>query len=425
MLPTIRRYPLVRYGAALLLCAGLLLLYPGMLQNFFRVYGYAPHGHCYLWQPELVTMYVLSDTLIGVSYTVISFVLAYFVYRARRDLPFNWVFLAFGGFIIACGSTHFMDVVNVWIPSYWIGGYLRMVTALASVTTAVLLPPLLPKVFSLVDTARLSIERKTQLETLNSDLSRELELRKEAEAVLQASRDKLAEMDRIRTKFIADVSHELRTPVTTLALYVHLLRTGKPESRETYIQRIDREAHRLKMLVQDVLDMSRLDANIGTKTLVEVDLNALVTQAVEDQTAYAEERGLRLSAEYGSDLPMIMGNPSQLTQVLNNLLINAIHYTPGGEIRIHTQLDTGGVLVQISDTGIGIPPDDMPHIFERFYRGKNVSQSTMPGTGIGLAIVREIVTAHGGTINVNSELERGTTFSVWIPVKQRVVGDTP
>ena len=134
------------------------------LKQTFASGGFLPHGHCYLWKPALVWLHVASDVLIGVSYVAISVTLAYLVKRIR-DIPFNWMFLAFGLFIIACGVTHFMEVWTLWTPTYWLAGDLKALTAFASVATALLLPPLVPRAIDLMRDARLAEARRIRLET--------------------------------------------------------------------------------------------------------------------------------------------------------------------------------------------------------------------------------------------------------------------
>jgi hypothetical protein len=119
-----------------------------------------PHGMCYLWVPQLWLMHVSSDLLIGLSYVAISGTLVYLLYRARHDIPFSWVFLAFGIFIIACGATHFMEVWTTWNPNYWLAGYLKLLTAAASVGTAVVLPFLVPKVLTLIRALKAATQRQ-------------------------------------------------------------------------------------------------------------------------------------------------------------------------------------------------------------------------------------------------------------------------
>ncbi|MGH6794917.1 MAG: hypothetical protein ACREDD_02135 [Methylocella sp.] len=167
-----RDWRMLSYGAALLLPAGILLAaWPKLAANLF-VDGFGdqsfmPHGMCYLWVPQLYFLHVSSDLLIGLSYVAISSTLVYLIYRARHDVPFSWVFLAFGLFIIACSATHFMEVWTIWHGTYWLSGYLKLLTAAASVAVAVVLPFLLPQVFKLIDSVKLSEQRRAQLERIH------------------------------------------------------------------------------------------------------------------------------------------------------------------------------------------------------------------------------------------------------------------
>src|SRR5258708_1285184 len=190
---------------------GALLLWPGLLWNFFATQGYDPHGQGFLWEPRLVSMYVASDSLIGLSSVTISAMLAYFAYKVRRDIPFNWVFLAFGAFIIACGSTHFMDVLTVWIPVYWSSGYVRLITAVASVSTAIALPPVLPRVFKVIETAKLSERHQTALEISNQKLEKEIAERLTAERALREAYDDLERRVHERTAQLAQANETLQT----------------------------------------------------------------------------------------------------------------------------------------------------------------------------------------------------------------------
>jgi PAS domain S-box-containing protein len=165
------------YGIGLLVLAALLLfLWPGLSANLLAtgdgLRAFMPHAHCYLFIPQLVYLHLSSDLLIGVSYVAISLTLVYLVYRARRDIPFHWVFLAFGLFIIACGGTHFMEIYTTYYATYWLAGYVKLVTAVASVATAIVLPPLVPRALALVQSAKLSEERRQKLEVANQELEK-------------------------------------------------------------------------------------------------------------------------------------------------------------------------------------------------------------------------------------------------------------
>ncbi len=192
-LPPARRR-LFRYDLFLLALTVLLLfLWPRLWPNLLSSDRFMPHGMCYLWIPELVSLHLISDSLIGLSYVAISAMLTYLVYRARRDIPFHWVFLAFGLFIVACGGTHFMEVLTIWRPVFWLSGYVKLVTAVASVATAFLLPPLLPRVLGLVRAAKLSEVKGAELERANGELDalRRRE-RQKAEEALRESQTRLA-----------------------------------------------------------------------------------------------------------------------------------------------------------------------------------------------------------------------------------------
>ena len=166
--------------------AALALLFPGVWHSLLTANGFIPHGHCYLWRPGLVWLHVISDSLIALAYVMISATLAYLVYKTRQEIPFHWMFLAFGSFIVACGGTHAMEVWTLWRPLYWLSGALKVVTAIASVTTASVLPFLVPRALRLMETAKLSEERRSHLETANHKLA--------------ALNDQLQEMDQIKTQ---------------------------------------------------------------------------------------------------------------------------------------------------------------------------------------------------------------------------------
>ena len=128
-----------------------------VLLHLLQTDGFMPHGHCYLWRPGLIGLHVTSDAVIGLSYVAISITLAYLVRRARGEVPFGWMLLAFGLFIIACGATHFMEVWTLWTPVYWLSGDIKAVTALASAATAIALPPLVPRALHLIGSAKLGL----------------------------------------------------------------------------------------------------------------------------------------------------------------------------------------------------------------------------------------------------------------------------
>jgi signal transduction histidine kinase len=232
---------------------------------------------------------------------------------------------------------------------------------------------------------------------------------------LRMANERLQELDKLKSKFVSDVSHELRTPVTNMSLYLKLFRR-KPEKQEQYLNILQEEAKRLEHLVLDILNLAQLD-NSRTIALAPVNLNELLAGVIATHQPKAESRGLELCLQPCEKLPIILGDASRLIQVATNLVANAINYTPSGYVRVRTAMPTAEcVTFTVEDSGTGIHREDMPHLFKRFYRGKRDQITDIPGTGLGLSIVNELVELHGGSIQIESEVGRGTTFTITLPI---------
>jgi len=179
------------------------------LNKLFESNGFMPHGHCYLWNPSLVRLHLLTDLAIGLSYIAISVTLLYLVWRARQDVPFSWIFVCFGVFVLACGGTHFMEVWTLWTPLYWLSGAVKFVTATASVLTAILLPPLVPKALALIQAAKLSEQGKVGLESANQALQREIMQKKRREDETQRLSLELEQRVAARTAQLAEANQRM------------------------------------------------------------------------------------------------------------------------------------------------------------------------------------------------------------------------
>ncbi|HLE13567.1 MAG TPA: ATP-binding protein [Anaerolineales bacterium] len=228
------------------------------------------------------------------------------------------------------------------------------------------------------------------------------------------------ELERLKDQFILEVSHELRTPVTNMGLFAELLERGKPEKKSEYLAVLRTEIHQLMKMIEDILDLSRLEVGKYKKSSFgPIDLNLLADQVVAAHAPMAQRGGLALVCQLQQNLPLIDGEQTQLARVLTNLLSNSIRYTHYGTIWVRTGREDNEVYVEIEDTGTGIDAEDLPHLFERFYRGRKVSQSKILGSGLGLAIVKEIVELHDGRIEWESEVGKGSTFRVYLPLIQQ------
>lgn len=238
---------------------------------------------------------------------------------------------------------------------------------------------------------------------------------------LQAAMERAQAADRVKSEFVSNVSHELRTPLTNIKLYFDLVRRGREDKRTFYMDTVSRETDRLQSLIENLLNISRLDLGKITARLKPVDINQLVTTLVQDRQQLFVEQGLELTASPSAiPLPMISIDAKLIEQVITNLLSNAFNYTPsGGSVWLRTELayDEGRAWVTISvkDTGPGIPPEEQAQLFTRFYRGKAGTENNIPGTGLGLAICREILDLHQGHITLKSKPGQGSTFTIWLP----------
>jgi PAS domain S-box-containing protein len=233
----------------------------------------------------------------------------------------------------------------------------------------------------------------------------------------------LKELDRLKSQFVSDVSHELRTPLTNIRLYLDLLSQTEYDQRAAkYMETLSRESERLSSLIEDLLSLSRLEADTVPLTKEPVDVNRLLGALAEDRERLAQQYGLELRLECEGNLPHVCGDALLLGQLFTNLLTNALNYTPaGGQIKLRTSnqssAETKWVVIEVTDTGIGIPPMEQTLIFRRFFRGRANKSDTIPGTGLGLAICKEIAERHGGKIMVESEgiPGKGSRFTVWLP----------
>jgi two-component system phosphate regulon sensor histidine kinase PhoR len=244
--------------------------------------------------------------------------------------------------------------------------------------------------------------------------------------VLLVARDltELKRLERIRRDFVANVSHELRTPIATLrSLTEALLIGGKddPEVRDKFLQAIADEAERMGKLLENLLELARLEAGRREWSWQNVSVSDCVAQVAERFKPFAERKGLKLTVRTEPDLT-VRTDPEALAQILSNLLDNAVKYTERGEIAVVAErLETADgvwVAVHVRDTGIGIPPEHLPRIFERFYRVDKARSRQQGGFGLGLSIAKHLAESLGGKITVQSEVGKGSIFTVWLPLSK-------
>jgi signal transduction histidine kinase len=375
-----------------------------------------PHGFCYLWIPSLVTTHVVSDLLIGFSYVAISLTLVWLVWKARRGLPFSWIFIAFGAFIVACGATHFMEVWTLWQPVFWLAADVKIVTAGASVATALVLPPLVPKVLGFIQAARLSEARRIELERTQADLEGRVRIRT---ADLANALQRAEAANHAKEAFLATISHELRTPLNAILGWADILER-RPDL--TLLKRalpvIRRNAQAQSRVVADLVDVSSIAAGKMRLDPQTTDLSAVVTNSVDIARPAADAKRLTLNVTVMPAI-VVWGDPARLQQVIWNLLSNAVKFTPeGGSICVMATTVDGNARIEVSDTGVGIDARFISTMFERFSQADTSTTRGYHGLGLGLAIVRHLVQLHGGSVRAHSAGPgHGATFTVDIPLQ--------
>ncbi len=223
-------------------------------------------------------------------------------------------------------------------------------------------------------------------------------------------------VERLRRDLVANVSHELKTPITAIRAHLENLLDGVEKPDPETIQVMLTQSERLGRLVDQLLDLSRLESGDVPLEPERIELGPLVAQVLSEIEVARRDRGVQVEAEIPEDLPAAMADRERIHQVLFNLVDNAVRFTPaGGEVRVSASRHNGSVEVRVADTGVGIAPEHLPRLFERFYRVDSARSREDGGTGIGLAIARSVVEAHGGHIEAESRLGQGSVFSFELP----------
>ena len=355
--------------------------------------AFIPHGFCYSWNWKLLSLHVVSDGLIGLSYVVISAALTYLVMKARREIPFSAMFIAFGVFIVACGFTHFIEILTLWRPAYWFAGAVKAVTAIASVITAALMPKVVPVVIRTIREANASQEQRIRLA-----------------AAMEANEAK--------SQFMATMSHELRTPLNAIVGYSDLLdaEVAGPINTEqrSYLGRLAMSARHLLDLITQVLEFERISTGVERPFMDMVNITAVLDETLALVAPVAAQKRLALRAEVPDGLVFVT-DATKVRQIVLNLLSNAVKYTERGEVLLKAQLVPSGLVIEVADTGIGIAPHDQARIFDPFWQADRSLTRKAGGAGLGLAIADRFTRLIDGSLRVESDPGVGTKFSLKLP----------
>ena len=352
--------------------------------SWFSSGQFLPHGHCYMWSPGVLWMNVVADILIAMAYFTIPFALLY-IARRRRDLPFDWLVVCFGMFIIACGLTHVMDVWNVWHAHYWAEGIVKLIAAAASVPTAILLWRFLPGI--------LMLPSQRQLRDANESLAR-------ANRELEA--------------FTASVSHDLRSPLTTIAGQAGLLELSLPDATDEQKRRLTRIQSSVKQmseLIEALLVLSRISRQTLHREIV--DVTALAESIVQDMRQKDPTRSVEVVIQPNMT---VHGDRRLVGDLFQNLIGNAWKFTSKtSEARIEIGQSSGGSMatLYIRDNGAGFDMTYEQKLFKPFQRLHG--SADFDGSGVGLATVARIVDRHGGRIWAEGKPNAGAVFYFTLP----------
>ena len=231
----------------------------------------------------------------------------------------------------------------------------------------------------------------------------------------------LKTLERMKSRFVSNVSHELRTPISSIQLYASLLQKATPHRQEQYLKALDQEVAQITRLIEDILEISRIDAASLDFDPQPVNFDQMAATAVASYQLLAESEGVTLSYQAQTPGVQALIDPDKFSHVVGNLIINAINYTPeGGHINVSATEQTiderAWAALIVTDTGMGIPASELDHVFERFYRGEQPRRQQIRGSGLGLSIVKEIVKLHGGQVTIESEVDVGSTFTIRVPL---------
>jgi len=384
---------------------------------------FSPHGICLLWEPELIWLHVFSDAVIAAAYFSIPFALAIIVSK-RRDFQFGWIGWSFAAFIMACGLTHIFSIITLWVPIYGIEGIVKALTAVASIITAVILWPLIPKIIAIPSSA--------QLRQAYVALEEEGKQRRGAETLLQRFRETEATETQIRQaqkmeavgQLTGGIAHDFNNILTVITGTIEILGEAVADRPQlAQIARlIEQAASRGAALTQHLLAFARKQPLQPTS----VDINTLMVDTVKLLQPTIGER-VSIDLVPGEDVAPALVDASQLATAILNLALNARDAMPnGGQLRIETtnvelqdnrvQAYDGPaagqyVMISISDTGHGIAAGELNKVFEPFYTTKEVGK----GTGLGLSMVYGFVKQSKGHITIQSEKGRGTNVLICLP----------
>jgi signal transduction histidine kinase len=379
-----RKLVMSGYIAAFSFSLAAIVLIPATVRGILSSSPFLPHVYCYLYDKKLIALNVGSDGMIWLSYVAIAFTLVYLVRRTRKEIPFSWMFLAFGTFIIACGFTHFMEMVVLWKPLYWLAGDLKLITALASVVTAIALPPLVPQIQSMLRSASVSEERRRRLEQANRELH-------SLSANLLTAQD--GERRRIARELHDGVGQYLAAVKMTCDVAL-----SEGEDADTVRSALSDCRDLVERCTMEIRTMSHL---LHPPLLEEMGLSAAVRWYIE---GFTERSGVAVDLDMPAEFDRLPQSVEMVVfRVLQESLTNVHRHSGSKTARVQLAVDSETALLIIQDEGKGF--------------GDGLTEPKK--VGVGIAGMRERVSELGGDFKIQS-MVGGTTVRASMPLRGRV-----
>jgi signal transduction histidine kinase len=374
------------------------------LEQLFDTSGFPPRWQCGAWTQGHGWLHIVADLGVWSAYVAIPCVLGYFVLR-RRDLPFRTIFWLFGAFILACGTTHLMEVLIFWWPAYRLAGLIKLFTAIVSWGTVLALIPATPRVLAM---------RSPE------ELQREIAQRKKAESALQEKNVEMERANEAKDLFLATMSHELRTPLNAVIGFTGTLLMRLPgplnAAQEKQLTTVQASAKHLLLLINDLLDLAKIESGKVELHPEPVACRDLVQEVVAALRPQAEAKGLSLDTGVAPPDLVVQADRRALSQILLNLAGNAVKFTEKGNIRLDVRRreENGAARTEfaVADTGMGIQEADQAKLFQAFTQVGAPRKRRVEGTGLGLHLSQKLAELLGGRITFQSEFGRGSTFTL-------------
>ena len=396
--------------------------------QFFSTSFLTPHGYCFLWLPELVWLHVIANILIAVAYFSIPVALWKFASK-RPDIPFNRIFFLFAAFITLCGITHVFNILVLWWPAYGLEGLVMLATGIVSIGTAAFVWRILPNVLTLPSLSELSTLNETlsrSVDTIEQEVKQRTCQLEQLNAELITAKIKAEEASQAKSDFLANMSHEIRTPMNVVIGLSHVLARSSPltAKQEECIKTMQTSAQSLLGLINDLLDIEKIESHQIEFEHIPFSIVKVVEDVFRIMDIRAREKSLffELRKECKCiDHRLFFGDETRIRQIIINLCSNALKFTQKGGVIVELrceQLEPNkeNVSIRVKDTGIGIEPEKLPMIFDKFVQADSSIHRKFGGSGLGLNIVKSLAEQMNGTVQVESTVGRGTSFTLNLPL---------